>query len=351
MTSTAKTSADDGPVGRPPRRKRSRVLRVVTIMLGVLVILGLVGAVTQVLLERRDAAAHPAPGEFVALPDGRSLHLQVSGEGDGPVIVLEAGASASSSSWAWIQPRLSERYQVVSYDRAGLGWSDPSTHGSDVEPVVGDLHAALDERGLDGPYVLVGHSLGGHYARAFAAAYPDEVVGLVLVDPSHERQGEAVGEDYLAGLGPMMTALELAARVGLTRVYNPMAVELGLPEPQRSQIQAEQRSVQWVRSARREITALDRIGAQVAGQDLGDIPLRVLNAGKAPNADGQEQVDAILPLRQELAETLSTRGQAVLLPEAEHITIVTEQEFAAQVADAVIEVADLAAADAATQEP
>ena len=213
------------------------------------------------------------------LSDGRSLHLQVSGEErDGPLIVLEAGAGGSSASWAWVQPALSEYFRVVSYDRAGLGWSDPSTHGPGVGPVVADLRAALDERGLDGPYVLVGHSLGGHYARAFAAAYRDEVVGLVLVDPSHERTGEALGEDYLAGLGPMLTAVELAARVGLTRVYNPMEVDLGLPEPQRSQIQAEQRSVQWVRSAGEEMTALDRIGAQVAGEDLGDIPLRACSS-------------------------------------------------------------------------
>jgi hypothetical protein len=96
------------------------------------------------------------------------------------------------------------------------------------------------------------------------------------------------------------------------------------------------------------MTALDRIGAQVAGEDLGDIPLRVLIAGNAPDANGQEQVDAVLPLRKEMAEELSTNGRAVLLPRAEHITIVTEPDFAAQVSHAVMEVAERAQAEAAS---
>jgi pimeloyl-ACP methyl ester carboxylesterase len=93
-------------------------------------------------------------------------------EHDGPTVLLETGMGGASMAWAWVQPRVAERATVVAYDRAGLGWSDPSPRGPGAEQVVRDLREALAVRGLSGPYVLVGHSLGGHYMRAFAAAHP-----------------------------------------------------------------------------------------------------------------------------------------------------------------------------------
>lgn len=344
------TAQEEVPVhhGEPrdSRRRRRRWPRVLLTTVFVLVGLALVGALVQVGAERRDAAAHPPPGELVSLPDGRELHLQVTGEEhDGPVVVLDAGAGGSSSSWAWIQPEIAQKYPVVSYDRAGLGWSDPSPNGPEPAAVIADLRAALAARGLDGPYVLVGHSLGGHYVRAFAASHPQEVVGIVLVDPSHENQASVLGEDYLAGIDPMFGALRVATRLGLTRLYHPMAAGMELPEPQRTQALAEQRNMKWVRAAGAELSAVDRVGAQVAGDHLGDVPLRVLIAGHAPNEAGQQQVDAMVALKQEMATTLSTNGEAVLLPDAEHVTIVTDPQHAQKISAAVMEVADAAARD------
>lgn len=305
-----------------------------------LLVLVLTGLLVQVVAERRDAAANPPPGELVALPDGRSLHLQVAGEDhDGPTVVLEAGAGAFSAAWAWVQPAVAEQYTVVSYDRAGLGWSEVSDHGPAAEAVVADLHTVLQARGLPGPYVLVGHSLGSHYVRAFAAAHPEDVAGVVLVDPSHEHQAAALGEDYdLGTVEQMYTALEIATQLGLTRVYNPFAAALeALPEPQRSQYRAEQLTVGNVRSSAAEIAAMDTIGAGVAGSTLGEVPLRVLIAASAPAPQDQEQVDALVPLRQDLAG-LSSNGEAIVLPEAEHISIVAEREHAADVTAAILEV-------------
>jgi pimeloyl-ACP methyl ester carboxylesterase len=166
----------------------------------------------QVVTERRDAAAFPAPGERVEPPDGRALHLQVFGEQhDGPTVVLKAGAGAPSVASAWIQPLVAQRYTVVSYDRAGLGWSDPAGHGTTAAAVVEDLHSALRARGLSGPYILVGYSLGAHYVRAFAATHADEVNGVVLVDPSHQDQLRVLGEDGdPTHMRSMFTALRTA---------------------------------------------------------------------------------------------------------------------------------------------
>jgi pimeloyl-ACP methyl ester carboxylesterase len=285
--------------------------------------------------------AHRPPGELVELADGRLLHLQVAGEEhDGPTVLLETGMGGASMAWAWVHPRVAERATVVAYDRAGLGWSDPSPHGPGAEQVVRDLREALALRGLSGPYVLVGHSLGGHYVRAFAAAHPRDVVGLVLVDPSHEDQSAALGMDPGQEAG-FMAVLELATRLGITRLYHPADGHLRmLPEPQRSQAFAEQRTVRNVRALRAEFGAIDAVGAQLPGGGaLGDLPLRVVIAAGAANDGEQRAVDIMAGLRQQLVE-LSSNAESVMLADADHVSIVTDPEQAGVVADAILDVVD-----------
>lgn len=97
-------------------------------------------------------------------------------------MILEAGLGNFSPVWGAVQARLARTGRVCSYDRAGLGWSDPSPLPRDAEHAAAELHALLAAAGEAGPFVLVGHSLGGLYTLAYAALYPDEVAGLVLVD-------------------------------------------------------------------------------------------------------------------------------------------------------------------------
>lgn len=353
MRSPQDRLADERPNRRPPaeaRRLGRRLGRGALWGLAALLVLALSGATAQVIAERRAAAAHPPPGELVRLPDGRMLHLHVEGrQHTGPTVLLLGGAGASSAAWAWIQPPVAERYRVVAYDRAGLGWSDASPRPPTAPAVLDDLRTALRAQGLTGPYVLVGHSLGGHYARAFAIAHPDEVIGMVLVDPSHEDQTAALdGASDPAGMKAMFTALRLATGLGLTRIYNPFEADLhGLPEPSRSQVLAEVNTVGYVRAMAAEFAAMDDIGAAIADGHLGDIPLRVLIAGGASTEDGQRQVDTLRPLRERLAQ-LSTNGQLTHLPTAQHVTIVSEQRHAAQVARAILDVAESGNAESRT---
>ncbi len=100
-----------------------------------------------------------------------------------PTVVLEAGGGNTAATWAGVQPEIARFTRVCSYDRAGLGQSDPAPAGvRTVQDSVEDLHALLGAAGISGPFVLAGHSLGGLIVRLYASQYPDEVVGLVLVD-------------------------------------------------------------------------------------------------------------------------------------------------------------------------
>lgn len=141
----------------------------------------LLGALYQVLGTRRDRRRFPPPGRLVDL-DHHRLHLLESGTGS-PTIVLEAGLMSTVLSWSNLQRELAETYRVVSYDRAGLGWSDLGPMPRTADRIVDELHTLLQQAAIPPPYVLVGHSFGGLTMPLFAARFPEEVAGVVLVDP------------------------------------------------------------------------------------------------------------------------------------------------------------------------
>lgn len=117
---------------------------------------------------------------------GPKLRLLVTGTGN-PTVVFEAGSGSPLETWVRIQPQVSQFARTVSYDRAGNGLSDKGPVPRDGAHVARELHAVLHNAHLSPPFVLVGHSLGGPYIRMFAAMYPNEVAGMVLVDPTQEE--------------------------------------------------------------------------------------------------------------------------------------------------------------------
>jgi pimeloyl-ACP methyl ester carboxylesterase len=127
----------------------------------------------------------PPPGTLVDI-GGRRLHLYCTGSGPGTLIV-ENGGGAFSFDWVLVQPEVSKFARICTYDRSGYAWSDPGPAPDMVGQIVDDLHLLLRTARLRPPYVLVGASIGGFYARAFQRRYPDEVSGMVMVDSTTEE--------------------------------------------------------------------------------------------------------------------------------------------------------------------
>ena len=133
--------------------------------------------------QQSPSAGYPPPGQLISI-GGRKLHLHCSGHGT-PTVILVAGGGAFSIDWTLVQPRVASTTRVCSYDRAGLGWSDPGPAEETVEETTEDLHLLLRATRETGPYILVGASIGGIYVRAYQHAFPNEVAGLIFANSSH----------------------------------------------------------------------------------------------------------------------------------------------------------------------
>lgn len=158
------------------------------------------------------------PGTMVDV-DGYRLHVLSKGAGT-PTVLIESGLAGGAMVWGRVQPALAEQVRVVSYDRAGYGWSDAGPRERTIEQMVTTLHTMLSKAGIGGPYVLVGHSFGGLIMRLFASRYPQEVVGLVLVDALSEylfTRAPAIYRDWSRKLAGTFQRLQFIGRVGLLR--------------------------------------------------------------------------------------------------------------------------------------
>lgn len=165
----------------------------------------------------------PAQGTNILVPvDGANMSLHLSGGGR-VAIILEAGSGGDHRTWAQVQPPLSRLGRVISYDRLDYGHSGRSPRPRSASVVAEQLREGLRQAGVSPPYLLVGHSYGGAIARVFASRYPQEVIGLVLVDPAMEdfyvRATVDAPADYLQGLEEALAFDDREASPALRREY------------------------------------------------------------------------------------------------------------------------------------
>jgi pimeloyl-ACP methyl ester carboxylesterase len=182
---------------------RRWTIRIVVVLCGVVVVLALTGAAYQWLATRRDLAAAPPPGRLVDI-GGHRLHLWCTGDG-APAVVLDTGLGGTTADWGYVQPEVARFTRVCSYDRAGMGYSDPGPSPRTARRIASELAELLRREGIEGPVVLVGASIAGLDVRMFASDHPARAAGLVLVDASHEDQAHE--PPRIARFAPLLAAL------------------------------------------------------------------------------------------------------------------------------------------------
>jgi pimeloyl-ACP methyl ester carboxylesterase len=320
---------------------------------GFLLLIGLLLAAGMIYESAASAAARrnfPPPGQLVDV-GGYRLHLRVMGEDQGrPTVILDHGGASMSAQWGWVQPALAQQTQVVAYDRPGMGWSDPSPTQLEAAAMVAHLYSALQQLGISGPYILVGHSMGGLMIRVFAKVYPEEVSALILVDPRDTSQ-EGIFEPAEADMSPAaLTLISTAGRLGVVRLAGIAAQDAhGLPPRQFDEAVAITPAYHHLRHLRSEGYLGNSAAAYLlAGEMLESIPLVVLSGTEADGAFDARQREALLQRHAQIA-SLSAQGRHELVPGAGHVTIVTNPEYAESITRAVLSLLEAPVARATTE--
>ena len=264
------------------RRGRRAMIWLGGILAGLLFLI-LVGAVTESAAEASDAKAYPPPGQMVDV-GGYRLHINCTGSGS-PTVVIESGWGDSSASWGWVQPEVARTTRVCTYDRAGMGWSEASPAPRTAREYALELHTLLTKANEPGPYVLVGHSMGGYTVLVYAHDYPDEVVGMVLIDP------QALPAVTVAAPNPApkpgRTSLPvLMARLGLVRLLaGPLGAIQNLPTGDKQAYKAVSVTPRGIQTFLDEGKGMSAGGAQARTvTSLGALPLILLSRGKDQDA-------------------------------------------------------------------
>lgn len=315
-------------------KNMSRVLSVLTRVLIGLIILAIAGTVYQTAATEADRRNFPAPGNLIDV-DGFKMHIHCEGEGS-PTVILESMSGGTSVNWGWIQPDVQKETRVCVYDRAGIGWSEADPESLTLARTVRNLHTLLVNANVEGPYVMVGHSLGGVYVRGFAAEYPNEVVGMVLVDEAHPQQFVKYPELFSEGDNyfKMLNGIQFAVRLGVGHLFFALGGEMdfaGLPEPQKSQLKAFWSSPRYFEMQGVEISKARSIwGDALKLGDLGDLPLMVVSRG----TDLGYGWDAY---QMELA-ALSTNSRTMKVEGSNHGGLVFDQQYAHNVSDVILQV-------------
>jgi pimeloyl-ACP methyl ester carboxylesterase len=315
------------------RQLRSRGGRwLLNLVVGVLA-LASIGGGYETVRETMDARAYPMPGRLIDV-GGHRLHLSCTGSGS-PTVVLEPGAGAMSSSLGWVAPAVARDTRVCVYDRAGRGWSEPADVSQDSLRITTDLHTLLQRGQVPGPYVLAGHSFGGLYVLTFAARYPDEVAGMVLIDstaPASAAPPTASPSDRTSYdvTGRVSALASSSARLGLGRLFATLAAG-GLPPRYRDEVSAKMATAGSLRSTIEEYAQPSAARQAAALTDFGGKPLIVLTAGSGH--------DAAETAAQNHLATLSTNSVHRVIAGATHVSLVAEQRDAAATTRAVLDVA------------
>ena len=157
-----------------------RPLNIVVVASFLTVLMVMIGKVWNSVVQKRLLEDNHPLGQFFVV-NGRRMHLYCLGEGR-PTVVAEAGSGEDSLTWTLLQKSLASQVRFCSYDRAGMGWSETQSNQRDANNIVQELHALLIAANERGPFVLLGHSLGGLYIREFQQKYPDETDALIFLD-------------------------------------------------------------------------------------------------------------------------------------------------------------------------
>lgn len=259
---------------------------------------------------------NPPPGAIYNV-NGAGMHLNCMGAGE-PTLVLDAGYGGDSTTWAKVQPELAKTTRVCSYDRAGMGYSDPQPGPRDADHIVAQEHDLLMAAHVTGPIVLVGHSIAGLYVRDYATHYPENVAGIVFVDGSSPEQFHMAAFTSELGKAPWGW-FRAASILGLPRLMWILNIPSPLVNPHASRAEAEDQFHVHV------LSLADEMGSFVQSADevektgpYGALPILIFSQDTEHPAQGMDKLAGPWNQLQENLKKLSTRSRRIIAKGSGH---------------------------------
>ena len=308
------------------------ILKSIGLLLAIIVLAGLISKIF--------VPKPIAPGELVDVGDFK-LHINSAGEKNNkPTLVIEAGAGAVGEYYHWLSEGLKDSMRVVRYDRAGIGYSEIANSPRHPETVVRELHQLLESAGESPPYIMAGHSYGGHYIRIFTQLYPDEVAAMVFMDSSHPDASERLKlpkDPWF--LTPMYKIGAVLGDIGVLHLFDktlgPILWAPGLPEEVTDRMTDYTYNGKFLKAYIKGDNKWGKVLGEMASDanDFGSLPIRVFS-GTGVNKDAllrrgidpEHFIDERKKMAQEIAK-LSSQGELFLM-NCGHITMFTIKENA-----------------------
>jgi len=293
------------------------------------------GAVWNAMAIRHYEKLAGVPGQMVQV-DGKAMHIYCTGQGS-PTVVLEDGLGNDWTIWAKNQPVLSKVTRVCAYDRAGFGYSEPRPGVRDSNAISHELHGLLQAAGINGPIILMGHSIAGIHMRNYTAAYPEQVVGIVFIDGSTPQQDkympaklETLQKEVVTILYPLA---RVATAIGLLRALGQCSdVPKGM-ESYALWLKADACHPSQITASIREMNAVAVSGDEtVHAGPFGSLPILIFSQDPnvhSPllNAETSRQMSEIWNGMQENLKKLSTNSRRIIAKGSTHYVQVDRSEL------------------------
>ena len=267
--------------------------RIVTGLLVLLLVFGALTCAAGGVAKSNLMRENPAPGQLVNV-GGFKMHIHCTGEGS-PTVILVSGLDDFSIAWSRVQPEIAKTTRVCSYDRAGLGWSEPVPGPRTSRTMVDELHMLLVNAGVEGPYVMVGHSFGGALAELYIHTYPDEILGLVLVDaaPTELFTRVPAWSKAIDQKLDFFHTLEPLSSFGLLALAPDNIPNRGFPDDALAQYRAISVATDYYQTCINENELFVSNLAEVGYADItfGNLPLIVLSRGRWDAMPGLSDVE------------------------------------------------------------
>ena len=297
-------------------------MRILVVLSAFLIVAALSGATYQWLATRRELAATPPPGHLVDI-GGYRLHLWCTGDG-APAVILDTGLGGSSADWGFVQPDVARFTRVCSYDRAGMGYSDPGPSPRTARRIASELAELLARSGIAGPVVLVGASIAGFDVRVFASDHPERAAGLVLVDASHE--------DDVHEAPRMARFVPLLSTIGVLRLFGVsfgQRVESLAPSVRQFARATSFRAAGYQAAADEIIHIRDSASEVRSSRRKLTIPVLVVTGGRGADENWRQ-------LQRDQA-SLSERGCLMIAEQSGHVVPIDQPEVVVDAIRAVVE--------------